>query len=175
MNIKHYITKDENIKSLFISIKGRIGKGSYKKRKLLISWDDFYNFVFKDKQYNRIYKEWVKHDFWYSLSPSIDRINNDGDYTLDNIQALTRSQNSIKGQGITAIKEQKEAKIHLIEKRDELILILKSQGYSNIQISNIFNLNRSTVKRINDYYYNLLQDRKYKQLSKDLKRNVIRS
>lgn len=41
-------------------------------------------------------------------------------------------------------------KLHLIEKRNELIWALDYQGYSGEEIGVIFNINRSSVKRILD-------------------------
>ena len=38
--------------------------------------------------------------------------------------------------------------LRLIEKRDELIFALDYQGYNGQDIAKIFNLNRSTIKRI---------------------------
>jgi len=172
----YYKTKEENIKSLYLSIKSRVGKvGLYKNRKLLISWEDFYDFMLKDKEYNRIYKEWVKNDFFYLISPTIDRIENDRDYTIDNIQVLTRQENARKGQlsnndfrkGYEE-KNNEDFKLHLKDKRNEIILILKSQGYSNAQISFLFGVNRSTIKRITDKSVRLEEEKRYETL-KDTK------
>lgn len=41
-------------------------------------------------------------------------------------------------------------KQHLVEKRDELIWALSLQDYNNEEIGGIFNLDRSSVKRIKD-------------------------
>jgi len=170
MSGKPYKTKDENIKDLFYSIKGRVGRiGLYKNRKLLIDWADFYEFLITDKEYNRIYRDWSESNFDSYMSPSIDRIDNLGDYILDNIQVLTKVQNIRKGQGDSFYKENIVSKLHLVDKRNELIMLLKSQGCSNSVISNIFNIHRSTVKRINDKYIKLNQDERYKKLARDLK------
>lgn len=169
MLIKYHKTKDENIKDLYISIKRRIGKqGLYKKRKLLIEYKDFYDFLIKNKQYNRIYKEWVNNDFYYVISPSIDRIDNNGDYTLENIQVLTRLQNIRKGQGNGEIKEP-DVKYFILERRNELIVMLKHQGFNNSAIAEMFNLNRSTVKRVSDFSMKLEEKKHYKKLSDELK------
>jgi hypothetical protein len=162
---KHYITKEENIKNLYTSIENRVGKiGLYKNRKLLISWEDFHKFLSNDEQYNKIYKEWVEYDFYYMISPTIDRIDNNGDYTLENIQVLNKLQNTRKKQGSGIIQEKENIKLHLIDKRNEIILNLKYQGYSNTHIAELFNLNRSTVKRINDKFVQLDEDKRYSKL-----------
>jgi len=164
-NNKYHITKEGNIKGLYWSIKSRVGKpGSYKNRKLLINWEDFYNFVSKNKQYNKIYKEWVANDFYYLLSPTIDRIDNNGDYSLDNIQILTRWDNTRKGKGNSPIKEREDYKIYLRDKRNEIILFLKSQGYNDNSIATMFGMNRSSIKRITEKFIKRDEEKRYKQI-----------
>lgn len=68
----------------------------YKNRKLLINKDDFINFVLNNESYKRIFKEWKDMNYEYVLTPTVDRINNNGDYSLDNIQILTLLENSSK-------------------------------------------------------------------------------
>lgn len=162
---KYHITKEENIKGLYWSIKSRVGKpGSYKNKKLLITWEDFYHFVSKDKQYNRIYKEWVANDFYTLLSPTVNRINNNGHYSIDNIQILTRLDNSRKGTGNSAIKEREDYKLYLKDKRNEIILFLKSQGYNDNSIATMFGMNRSSIKRITDKFVMSDEKKRYKLL-----------
>lgn len=48
-------------------------------------------------EFLKIYKQWEKSAFSRKLSPSVDRINPNGSYTVDNIQWLTLSSNSSKG------------------------------------------------------------------------------
>lgn len=48
------------------------------------------------KKFMKIYNNWVASDFEEKLSPSIDRINNNGRYRVGNIQWLTKSQNCKK-------------------------------------------------------------------------------
>ena len=150
MKIPHNKTKEENIKRLYSSIMKRVGaKGtSYENRKMLISKDDFISFISKDTQYNRIYKMWVECDFDTILSPTIDRIDNNGHYSLDNIQVLTLSANSKKGRKTPEELELKDMKPHLRDKRDELIFEMKEAGHSNAYIGAIFNIDRSTVSKI---------------------------
>ena len=44
----------------------------------------------------KMHKEWEESGFKRKFIPSIDRIDNDGGYALDNIQWLTLSENSAK-------------------------------------------------------------------------------
>lgn len=56
----------------------------------------FYDWSLNDKEFNRLYEEWVKCNYDTKLSPSVDRIDPDGGYTLENIRWLTQSENSKK-------------------------------------------------------------------------------
>lgn len=83
---------------LYQSIKERLAKGkSYKGRKLLFTKEQLTEFCLLDVSYRAIFKEWEASGFRRQLSPSVDRINNDGDYSLDNIQILTHADNGRKG------------------------------------------------------------------------------
>lgn len=48
------------------------------------------------KKFQRIHNAWRDSGYEYKLTPSIDRIDNDGGYTLDNMQWLTVSKNNKK-------------------------------------------------------------------------------
>lgn len=47
-------------------------------------------------QFMSMYHRWQESGYERVMSPSIDRINNDGDYTLDNIQWLSLAENDKK-------------------------------------------------------------------------------
>ena len=44
-----------------------------------------------------LYKNWVENNFDKKLSPSVDRINNNVDYKIENIQIITVLDNLKKG------------------------------------------------------------------------------
>ena len=46
--------------------------------------------------FKKLHKEWGKNNYCRKLAPSIDRINNKGGYTLDNIQWITLRENNVK-------------------------------------------------------------------------------
>lgn len=50
-----------------------------------------------NKQFLKIYDNWVKSGYKYYDKPSIDRIDNTKSYTLDNLQILSWRQNRRKG------------------------------------------------------------------------------
>lgn len=49
------------------------------------------------KKFMTLYNVWVQNNFERKLSPSIDRINHDESYIEGNLQWITTSENSIKG------------------------------------------------------------------------------
>lgn len=90
-------TFDGKVGFMFKDIKGRLrNKATYKNRKLNFNLTQFRKFILNDQNYQRLFKEWQASGFLFSLCPSIDRIDNDGDYSLDNIQVITKSSNSHK-------------------------------------------------------------------------------
>lgn len=108
---KHYYNLyDRNrsrydIKRIFLlrytKMKSRV---SGKSRKYLVtgtdmlSKEDFINWCFGDsfKEFNKIYNKWVSSGFDLRESPSIDRINSNEGYTLNNIQWLPQYKNCKK-------------------------------------------------------------------------------
>lgn len=55
--------------------------------KQLLEW------VLQQENFLILYKNWIESGYKRGLRPSIDRINNDIGYTLDNIQIITLSEN----------------------------------------------------------------------------------
>jgi hypothetical protein len=60
----------------------------------LLEREVFYAWSLGDKDFISIFNGWVSSDYDNKLSPSIDRINTNLGYTLDNIRWLTHSHNS---------------------------------------------------------------------------------
>ena len=83
---------------LYNSIQGRLRFcDSYSYRICEFNKIEFLHWLFNYTKYDELYEQWFKSGFNRSLAPSIDRIDNDGDYTFDNIQLITVSENSTKG------------------------------------------------------------------------------
>lgn len=57
---------------------------------------EWFNVPQNHRKFMSIYKKWVKSGFENRLSPSIDRIDPDRGYTVDNMQWLTKSDNCSK-------------------------------------------------------------------------------
>lgn len=58
----------------------------------LTSW------LLKQEKFKTLYKAWLKSKLEKGLKPSIDRINENEPYTLDNLQLMTWAENKAKGE-----------------------------------------------------------------------------
>lgn len=76
--------------------------GKYKKystyvgKKVLFTKEEFFDWIFKNQNYIDLYKKWEESGYLLSKCPSVDRIDNNGHYSLENIQIITHMENSIK-------------------------------------------------------------------------------
>ena len=57
---------------------------------------DFHDRYIDDKNFQRRYKEWVKNAFNKQFKPSLDRINNKLEYSVENTQMLNWAENRFK-------------------------------------------------------------------------------
>lgn len=60
----------------------------------IISKKEFYKFSIEDKNFIELYAAWKDNNFDRKLSPSVNRINPEKGYTIDNIEWTTHSYNS---------------------------------------------------------------------------------
>jgi len=60
--------------------------------------DEFKEKFKKDPQFLKLYKNWQSHGFKRKHAPSIDHINNEKGYTLDNLEFTSHYENSVKDQ-----------------------------------------------------------------------------
>lgn len=65
--------------------------------KELLPKEDFYNWSKNNLQFQNLYKNWVINNYDQKLSPSINRIDPNIGYRLDNIEWITHSMNSKLG------------------------------------------------------------------------------
>jgi hypothetical protein len=72
--------------------------------KELLDKTEFHKWAINHPEYNRLYDEWVASDYDRKLSPSVDRINPDKGYELENMQWLTHSENSRRGGQWSSVK-----------------------------------------------------------------------
>lgn len=59
--------------------------------------EDFYEWSLNDKEYKRLFEQWVSSGYDKKLSPSIDRKDTNLGYELGNMCWVTHSQNSSQG------------------------------------------------------------------------------
>lgn len=64
--------------------------------KCLFTRQEFYKFSLKDKAFKRLFKIWTVSNYAVSCRLSIDRIDSDMHYSLDNIQWISHRDNSLK-------------------------------------------------------------------------------
>lgn len=65
--------------------------------KELLEREDFYKWAFESDDFNRLYLEWVESNYDRKLCPTVDRIDPDYGYTLENMRWITHSENSRLG------------------------------------------------------------------------------
>ena len=93
---KYLHTKNGKIHSMYGNMKKRVNRGKVFYHKY-IDFSCFEKFCYSSKIFNSLYDNWVLSKFEYKLSPSLDRVDNNKGYTVDNLQFLTHSENSRKG------------------------------------------------------------------------------
>ena len=64
--------------------------------KIKCTKQEFMDKFLKDKDFLNLYKNWQINEFRRKFAPSIDRIDNNGDYILDNLRFIIHGQNAKK-------------------------------------------------------------------------------
>jgi hypothetical protein len=83
--------------TMYRSIRGRVKfHKQYTNRTLNFTLEEWLGLLKDDKNYKRCYDFWAKHGFLYELTPSADRIDNNKDYYLENMQVIPQFANSLK-------------------------------------------------------------------------------
>ncbi len=59
--------------------------------------DEFYEWSLSDPAFHRLFDDWVASDFDRKLAPSIDRIDSQRGYVVDNMEWVTFSENCRRG------------------------------------------------------------------------------
>lgn len=116
--------------------------------KLNMTREDFLKRFINDKNFIKLFKTWEESGYDLKLSPSVDRIDNNGYYEISNIQFITHSQNCTKDQEKTPIN---------VYKNGKLIATYESQGLAsrelNVPQSNIWKVLNKQRKTAKGYYY----------------------
>lgn len=112
-------------------------------RQVHFTIEDFLEFI-ESSAFDGLYDVWVESGYKQKFSPSIDRIDNNIDYTPKNIQILTQSENAAKDN-----RGEKSALSKL--KPEEVISIRKMYGskkYTRNQIGSLFGVTKRTISDI---------------------------
>lgn len=91
-NLKYFVMKMYHL--MYDRVKGYTHINY--KGKPICTRQEFYNFALNNKQLKILFDNWIKGGYKAGEVPSIDRIENNKGYTLDNIQFLTWYQNTCK-------------------------------------------------------------------------------
>ena len=67
------------------------------KDKELLDRNLFYNWSFDNDSFHSLFLEWENNEYDRKLTPSVDRINSSKGYYLDNMEWVTHSENSRRG------------------------------------------------------------------------------
>jgi hypothetical protein len=71
------------------------GRGQYRNRELAFTLEEFLRFL-PTTNFPVLFKNWKESGYQKRLTPTVDRIENSKGYSLDNIQIITSSENSLK-------------------------------------------------------------------------------
>lgn len=90
------------ISIMYSKMKQRHIKNNYNK---ICDKNDFIEFAQQSEKLKILYNDWVNNNFDRRKTPTVDRINNSIGYEFNNIQFLTKSENSAKGNKETKINK----------------------------------------------------------------------
>ena len=65
--------------------------------KELLSREDFYDWAKASSEFITLYNSWVQSGYERKLAPSVDRVDPNRGYTIDNMEWVTHSENSRRG------------------------------------------------------------------------------
>ena len=96
---KYEKTKKGFLMRTYRNMKSRITGVQKKKYHLyknleLLDKNEFYNYSLNNSSFNILFENWENNNYSQKITPSIDRIDSNKGYTLDNIRWITHSENS---------------------------------------------------------------------------------
>ena len=95
---KYEKTKRGFLMRMYRNMESRVKGIQWRKKHLydgkeLMSREQFYEFANNNQDFHRLFEVWQSANYERRLAPSIDRINSQIGYTLDNIRFVTFSEN----------------------------------------------------------------------------------
>ena len=124
--IDRYRTFDGRLNIIYSCMQTRYKDSNKKNINDLCSKQEFILFA-ENSNYRKLYNSWVESGYVHKLVPSIDRVDNNKGYTIDNIQFLTKSDNIIKGNKEVKRKQKPDASGKPIKlTKNNVIKIFKS-------------------------------------------------
>ncbi len=85
------------VANMYDRIVGRVHKNiKYRGRHVYFTKKQFLEFI-EGTNFNSLFDNYIRSGKDIRLAPSVDRIDNNKDYSFDNIQLMTHSENSSKG------------------------------------------------------------------------------
>jgi hypothetical protein len=99
---KYEKTKKGFLVRAYRNMKSRVegvqhSKAHLYKGKEILEKHTFYEWALSNESFNKLFKEWEDSNYCRKLTPSVDRIDSSKGYTLDNMQYITHSENSRRG------------------------------------------------------------------------------
>ena len=92
--------------------------------------NEFINKFLNDKQFLKLFKLWQKNKYLRKFAPSIDRINSNKDYQINNLQFIQQNKNSVKDISMKVHIYLKNKSLGIYESLNEADRrLFKRQGY----------------------------------------------
>lgn len=120
------------------------------------SLEDLYTYCISQLHFDSLYKEWVKSNYQKNLKPSIDRLDDNKPYTLDNIRLVSFQENlkhamHNKKYGISTQGKYTKKVIQLDKQKN----FIKEYPSASIASKEVPNTNRQNIQKV------CLGERKY--------------
>jgi len=135
--IKRYKTRRGYLIHSYNRIKRKVNYHKcYVNRRLEFSLNEFLKFSFHDKSFNNLFKAWKNSNYNHIIAPTVDRIDNDGNYTIKNIQFITKRENSKKV--FKDIKYHKCKSVVCINTGEEYPSIIEAAKKNKLVLSSLY-------------------------------------
>jgi hypothetical protein len=102
ITLRYEKTKNGKLMRIYRNMESRVtGVQALKyhlyKGKYLLPREEFYEWAKGNPDFDRLHDDWVKSGYLRKLAPSVDRIDSEKGYSIDNMEWVTHSENSRRG------------------------------------------------------------------------------